>query len=773
MKTIPLYSPIEVVHANERTLINQYLSRWRWFLLSFVSLLGLGYVWVLFTEPRYRIQASVLVRDEQKGLTQESVMKELDLFKPNQVVENEIEVLRSVELMGNVIDRLRLNVRYCRQTPFGERELYQTVPVQMVPEAPLPLLYRAAIPMTILSGTTMRLGDNTYPINQSVSTPYGRVRLVAVKPLTATAEPIIIRVTERGEAIQRYLSRLKVEPSNKTSTVLLLTLEDAIPKKGEAILDQLITEYNSAAITDKNRKVSNTTDFIEARLRLVAGELKAVEGQVERYKSQNHITDISAESQLITQQMQTNDAQLNQTNLQLGALGDIERYLRQKTDGQGVVPATLGISDPTLLVLIGKMTELELQREQMARTTSDLNPMLRTIDDQINVTKSNINELVASMRTALTNTKQQLMATNNRYVAMIRVMPTKERVLMDITRQQAIKSNLYTYLLQKREETALSFASTVSDSRIINWAHSGQDPVAPIKALILLLFGTLGLLLPVLVIAAKDVLNERVVGRADINNATQTPVLGEIAYVQYKNPVIMNGLGRSATAEQIRALRTNLQYMRSGEESLVLLLTSSISGEGKSFISLNLGASLGLTNRRTVILEMDFRRPKLHTMLGIDNRLGLSDLLTGETDLDAVLRPVPGIPDYWIITSGNPPDNPAELLTSPRLRALFAQLRDRFDFVLADAPPIGLVTDAHIIADHTDATLYVVRCNLTPRQSLHSIDVLFREQRLRNMNIVLNAVSAHHTGSDYYSQKEKPLPTLLTGVNNRKTRTSS
>lgn len=759
MKTLPyVYSPVEVVRSNERMLINQYISQWRWFLLSFVGLLGLGYGWVLFTEPRYRIQASVLVRDEQKGLTQESVMKELDLFKPNQVVENEIEVLRSVELMGNVVDRLRLGVRYYRQTPFGDRELYQTVPVRLIPEAPLSLLYHTTLFVTVMDTATVRLGDHSYPINQSVTTPYGRLRFMVVEPLIITSDPIIVRVTERGKAIQSYLSRLKVEPSNKTSTVLLLTLEEAVPRKGEVILNQLITEYNSAAITDKNRQVANTTDFIEARLRLVAGELKDVEQRVERYKSLNHITDISAESQVITQQMQTNDAQLNQTNLQLGALGDIERYIQQKTDGQGVVPATLGISDPTLLVLIGKTTELELQREQMARTTSDLNPMLRTIDDQISVTKSNINELVASMRNALTNTKQQLLATNNRYVALIRVMPTKERVLMDITRQQAIKSNLYTYLLQKREETALSFASTVSDSRIINWAHSGQDPVAPIKSLILLLFGTIGLLLPMLVIAAKDVLNERVVGRADVNNATQTPVVGEISYVQYKNPVIMNGLGRSATAEQIRALRTNLQYMRTGDESLVLLLTSSISGEGKSFISLNLGASLGLTKRRTVILEMDFRRPKLHTMLGIDNQLGLSNYLMGDTDLDAVLQPVPGVPDYWIITSGTPPDNPAELLTSPRLKALFSQLRERFDFVLADAPPIGLVTDAHIIAEHTDATLYVIRCNLTPRQSLHSVDALFREQRLRNMKIVLNAVSTvQHKGNNYYNQQEKSI----------------
>ena len=684
-------------------------------------------------------------------------MKELDLFKPNQVVENEIEVLRSVELMGNVVDRLRLGVRYYRHTPFGDRELYQMVPVQLIPEAPLPLLYRTTLSITVMDSITVRLGDQSYPVNQSVSTPYGRLRFRVMKLPIATSDPVIVRVTERGKAIQSYLSRLKVEPSNKTSTVLLLTLEEAVPKKGEAILNQLITEYNSAAISDKNRKVANTTEFIEARLRLVARELKDVEQRVERYKSQNHITDISAESQVITQQMRANDAQLNQTNLQLGALGDIERYIRQKTNGQGVVPATLGISDPTLLALIGKTTELELQREQLARTTSALNPMLRTIDDQISVTKSNINELVASMRNALVGTKQQLLATNDRYVAQIRVMPAKERILMDITRQQAIKNNLYTYLLQKREETALSFASTVSDSRIINWAHSGQEPVAPIKSLILLLFGTIGLLLPVLVIAVKDVLNERVVGRTDINNATQTPVIGEISYIQYKNPVIMNGLRRSATAEQIRALRTNLQYMRTGDESLVLLLTSSISGEGKSFISLNLGASLGLTSRRTVILEMDFRRPKLHAMLGIDNQLGLSNYLMGDADLDAVLQPVPGVPDYWIITSGTPPDNPAELLTSPRLKALFGQLRERFDFVLADAPPIGLVTDAHIIAGHTDATLYVVRCNLTPRQSLHSLDVLFREQRLRNINIVLNAVSTAQTKSNYYSEQERPM----------------
>lgn len=558
-----------------------------------------------------------------------------------------------------------------------------------------------------------------------------------------------------AETVQDYLKKLNVEPSSKSSTVLLLSLEDAVPRKGTDILNHLIDSYNAAAVEDKNRIVANTLHFIEERLKLVSGELSTVEKSIESYKSSEGITDMSAEAQVLLSKVEQNDAQLTQTNIQLGALTDIERYVLNSSSVKGNIPATAGLSDPVLVGLIGKLAEIELQRNAMARTTTDSNPLLRALDDQITATKTNIFETIQNIKKVLSGTKQQLVATNGRFESMIRSVPRKERALMDITRQQAIKNHLYTYLLQKREETALSYAATVADSRTIDKARSGSKPIKPIKPLIMLLFASAGLLIPVIAITLRDILNKKVVQRSDVDELTNAPVIGEIANVKHKNPIVVSGNDRTAVSEQIRALRTNLQFLRSGNNNLALLVTSSISGEGKSFVVVNLGASLALIKRPTVILEMDLRRPTLHSKFGLPVQTGLSSYLVGQAEIDDILHPIAGYDNYWLIPCGPVPPNPTELLTSPRLEELFIKLRELFDFILVDAPPVGLVTDAQIIGEYTDATLYMVRYNVTPKQSLRNIETLYKEQRLRKLSLVLNSVQQESMyGYGYY----EPLP---------------
>jgi capsular exopolysaccharide synthesis family protein len=370
------------------------------------------------------------------------------------------------------------------------------------------------------------------------------------------------------------------------------------------------------------------------------------------------------------------------------------------------------------------------------------------VDSQIRATKASLAENVQNVKQTLTSTQQKLKVTNRQLENQIRTIPGKERALVNITRQQAIKNNLYTYLLEKREETALSYASAVADSRTIDPPRAGRNPVKPVKSTIFLLFGLLGLMLPVGVIAGRDALNDRVSRRSDVEDASQVPILGEIAASRNHDPLVMVSGKRSIIAEQIRALRTNLQFLRSNPTgSQVVLFTSSISGEGKSFLSLNLGASLALVDRPTVILEMDLRKPKLHSVLGIPNAAGLSNYLIQEATLDDVLQDVPGFPNYYIITSGPLPPNPSELLSSPRLEQLFVELRQRFDYVIVDSPPIGLVTDAQLIAPHADTTMFMIRNDHTPKNCLRMIDTLYKEHRFQRLNVILNSVGE---GESYY-----------------------
>ncbi|PQA52721.1 GumC family protein [Siphonobacter curvatus] len=741
------YQVVETDSTNIRAILMRYARNWPWFLVSVVVALGAGYAYLLYQQPIYRVQASLLIKDEKKGVDTGELMKQLDMFGQQKLVDNEIEILKSYTLMNKIVGDMNLEVKYFEPSKFGKREVYGNVPIKLMIEQAKPELYKEQLEISFPENNQVRLNGRTYPINQSVETPYGRLRFFASKPVLKEEEPLIAQAIPRSKAVEGYLKNLKTETTSKQSTVIQLTLEDAVPAKGEAILNRLIEEYNTAAVEDKNKTASNTLKFLDERLGLVSGELQNVEKNVAQYKTSQGITDLSAQAQSFLQTVQTNDAQLSQVNLQLGAIRDVERYINSRSSERTGAPSTLGLSDPVLLGLITKVSELELQREQLARTTSEQNPMLQTLESQIKSVKANIKENVETSKTMLRTSKDQLLATNRKMEGVIRGIPQKERSLIDISRQQAIKNDLYTFLLQKREETAVSFASTIADSRTVDMARSSNEPVKPVGKMIFALFGLIGLVIPVGAMTVKDAMNNRVMRRTDVEEMTNVPILGEVVKSKDADRLIMSPQNRSVISEQIRTIRTNLQFLKSASESQVLLFTSSISGEGKSFVSLNLGASLALVDRPTVILEMDLRKPKLREALGMANTVGISNYLIGEASLEECLHPIPGYENYFIMPSGPIPPNPSELLSNPRMEQMFAELRDKFTYVLVDSPPIGLVTDAQLIAPFTDSTMYMVRHDVTPKHYLKMIDTLYKEQRFQKLNIILNGVGE---GEAYY-----------------------
>jgi len=747
------YVPYQVMDPDNslRTTLLRYLRHWYWFVLAAVLMLLAAFLYLRYAQPVYLSQSRLLVKDEKKGLDSESILKDLEIFAPKKVIENETEILRSYTLMEQVVNQLGLDVQYVHDTPSGRRELFRESPVRLVIEKATPLLYQSdPLELTFPDAKTVRMAGRSYPLNTSVQTPYGRLRFFGKRAVSDTTAPVLVQVFDHDEVVNGYLQSLKAEPTSKASTVILLSIETGVPDKGEAILNRLIDVYTEASVLDKNRVASNTLNFIEDRLALVAGELQTVEKGVEKYKSSQGITDLGTQAQGFLETAQQNDANLTEANIQLASLDDIQKYVNSQPEYRSGTPALLGLSDPTLVKLIETFTKLDAQREQLARTTPDQNPLMETINSQLKSVKSSISENIGTMRQTLASTRQQFRAKNQKIEGAIRTIPTKERNLMNITRQQVIKNDLYTYLLRKREETAVSYASAISDSRIIDAARTAHKPVKPKKQLVYLLFLLGGLLLPAVALGAYDAINNRVVRRTDVEEGTQVPILGEV--IQKKQPGILVVGNRSQTviAEQIRTLRTNLNYLRNSREgSQVLLFTSSIQGEGKTFVSLNLGASLALVGQRTIILEMDLRKPKLHESIGFPNGLGLSDYLAGNTSLSEVVNPIPGSENYSIITSGTLPPNPAELLSSPRLEQLISELRENFDYILIDAPPIGLVTDAQLIAPFADATLYLIRHDVTPKNALKMVELLFREKRFNKLNIVLNAV--RNDATTYYS----------------------
>lgn len=749
-------APYQIIESDSmglRALLWKYVKNWPWFLFSMGLMLSVAYFYLSVKQPIYRIQASLLVQDENKGNEPSSPLKEADGFASKKVVENEIVILQSFKLMDRVVRKLHLDVNYYREGRFSKKDIYNESPIELIIERAVPTLYGEPLKVMFLSDHAVLLNEQPYPLNQSVETPYGRLRFRTRQPVSKATKPLVIEAWKQSWAVYTYLDNLTAEQTSKTSTVVQLALNDAVPARGESVLNQLIDEYNQAAITDKNKVAANTLNFIEDRLSIISRELNDVEKHVENYKSNEGITDLSVQSESFLQTVQQNDALLNQVNVQLAVLNDLNDYIsNESADHRGSTPATVGLNDPVLLGLIEKLSQLELQRDQTARTTSEQNPMLETLDSQIKVTKNNIAGNVRTIKAMLLSSQQQYKNKNSEVEAAIRRIPQKERSLLNITRQQTIKNDLYTYLLQKREETAVAFASAISDSRTIDAAQSSDLPIKPAPMTIYALFGFLGMLLPIALITGRNVLNNRVTRRIDVEEATQVPILGELVRKRESGSIVITPASRSLIAEQIRTLRVKLQSAPGGtDRDQVVLFTSSISGEGKSFISLNLGLSLAMVDKPTVILDMDLRFPKLHKLFNLHKATGISDYLLGEATLDEVLQPVPGYPNYFVISSGITSTNPSELLSNPRLEQLIQELRERFAYVIIDTPPVGLVSDAQLIAPLADTTFFVVRHDVTLKNHLKMINTLYQERRFQKLNIILNAVedsdSYHHSDS--------------------------
>lgn len=734
--------------TNFREIFFRYFRHWPWILLSVIFFFFLGYAYVKLATPLYQIETDLLIKDNKQGSsTSNDLLKDLDMFSSSKIIDNEIQILKSQTIMRKVVEKLNLQTAYYYTKTLRKHEVYGTIPfrIQIIDkskEANLSILTK----VRLLNKNQIEINQVKYPVGTPVKTDLGIVLVTLNSEWQKAVNEEYEVKFNTVENVAKFLSdMLKVSPVSKQATVLNISLEDAIPQRGKDILNQLISEYNQAAVEDKNKMTSSTLKFIDERLNVIARDLSSVEKNVEQYKSENRIADISQESKEFITSAGENDAELNKISIRLGVLNNLESYLRNADKNATGLPSMFGIDDPTLLGLVQQLGEIQLKRQSLLQTVPETNPLVTSFDDQITSLKQQIGTAVSNLKRNLLTTKRQLDIKNNKFESVIRQVPVKERGLLDVMRQQEIKNNLFTYLLQKREETAMQLASGVADSRTIDAAYSSSAPVKPVKGVIYLLFSAIGLVLPIGIIYLRGLLNFKITRRQDIERITKVPVIAEVSHSSDSGPLLVVTKPRSMIAEQIRALRTNLQFIMQGPDKKTLLFTSSMSGEGKSFISLNLGASLAMSGKKVVILELDLRKPKLHQGLEINNDNGLSNYLIGQADYNKIIKPIPAQENYYIITCGPIPPNPAELLVNGKIDILIEKLKQDFDFVVLDAPPVGLVTDAQILAKFADATMYIVRHDYTAKNQLYALNNYFTTKKFKNLNIVMNAINVQNS----------------------------
>ncbi len=537
-----------------------------------------------------------------------------------------------------------------------------------------------------------------------------------------------------------YSGAIEVEVANKMASVLKISLLDPVPQKGQDIINKLIEVYSKEAVFVKNQIAENTIKFIDEQLDIITAELYEIEARAENYKQANQITNVSAATNSYLNNTSSYQSQISSNTIKIDVLKSIEEYLVQQQDNYQMVPSSLTIDDPTFLNLLNKFNELQRERERMLRATQPNNPLVLNINEQLDDLKRSLLENLRQIKNGLEITNRNLQLSNTDISSKAQKVPEIERQLVELNRQQAIKEEHYLYLTKKREESALSLAATtVSNARVIDPATSSNGPVKPNKKLIYAFAFMLGLGIPFGFIFLKDMLNTKVMEKRDIEEHTGVPILGEISHHNNEDILAISEKVKTPVAEQFRLLRTNLQFASVNQPNKVILVTSSRSGEGKTFFSLNLGVSLSMTDKKVVILEFDLRKPALLKKLKMKNDIGLSDYLSSDKySVDDLLRTTPLAPGITLIGCGDIPPNPAELMLSRRMNDLIDELKSRFDVILIDSAPVGQVADAFALAPFIDQTLYVVRYNYTTKDQIDFIDDIGRKKKLNNPMIVLN-----------------------------------
>lgn len=736
--------------------IFKYLSYWYWFILALVFAFSCAFLYLRYTTPVYSASAKILIRNEKSGgVSQQDILSDLNLFNTKTNVGDELEILKTSYVMKEVVKELELNVSYYSVGKIKNLEYYKTAPfyariLQQTPGTP----WQQFI-IEFKEGGFHVNGkgiDANYQFADTVK-GYSLAFMIEKKGIGANpGDEFILNISSVESTANAYAGGITAEFINKQSNVIRISTNSTIPRKGVDVLNKVFEVYNRLSKNDKNQIADSTINFINERLEIVSVELAGVEKNVEDFKQKNKLSvDMGQQAGIVLSNISEIEKQLIQQEVQLNVVSSIENHVKSNTNR--VVPGSMGIADPGYSSLVEKYNGLVLERDNQLQTSRADNPLVKNYDLQIENVRKDLLTSLANIHQGMQISKDELTRKNNELAGKLYASPAKERAFNDIARQQEVKQQLYLYLLQKREETAVSKSGIVSNCRLIESAKSGI-PISPDSSNTFTLALVFGLAVPFAIIYLSIFLNNRVKERRDITSITNVPIIGELGHNDSQNEVIVTSGSRSALAEQFRAVRTNLQFILRGKEKQIIMLTSSMSGEGKSFLSLNLAAFLAVSGKKTVIVELDLRKPKIASQLGLDNRIGFSNYMISDMHPSELPVPTEIHPNLFIVCSGPVPPNPAELLLQDKTAAFFAWLKDNFDFIVLDTPPIGLVTDARLIGAYADACLFVVRQNFTLKQQIHIANDLVANEKISNLAILVNDVrisrhSAYGSGYGY------------------------
>ena len=760
--------------VNIQELLFRYLIHWPWFVASVIICLAVAWGYLRLTTPVYNISATVLIKDEKKGgganMSSELERMGLDGFvSSSNNVDNEIEVLRSKSLAGEVVNRLGLFVTYMDEDEFPVRELYRTSPVlvSLTPQEADKLPGRMEVSMVLQPAGAMdvqiTVGEKEYRkrfenLPAVFPTDEGTVAFFANNDTTASVRPenvakerhITAFINRPVSVAKGYASSLSIAPTSKTTSVVVISLKNSSTRRGMDFINKLLEMYNINANNAKNEVAQKTAEFIDERIGIISKELGSTEQDLENFKRSAGITDLSSEAQIALTGNAEYEKKRVENQTQINLVMDLQRYM--KGNEYEVLPSNIGLQDAASADAINRYNQMLVERKRLLRTSTENNPTIVNLDTSIRAMRSNVQATLDATLKGLQITKEDLAREANRYSRRINDAPTQERQFVSIARQQEIKAGLYLMLLQKREENAITLAATANNAKIIDEALADNIPVSPKRMMIYLAALVFGVGIPVGIIYLIGLTKFKIEGRADVEKLTLLPVVGDIPLADEKTGSIAVFENKNnLMSETFRNIRTNLQFMLENGKN-VMLVTSTISGEGKSFISANLAISLSLLGKKVVIVGLDIRKPGLNKVFNIPKKEhGITQFLTDPTtNLMDLVQPSDINKNLFILPGGTVPPNPTELLARDGLEKAIETLKQNFDYVILDTAPVGMVTDTLLIGRTVDLSVYVCRADYTRKTEFTLINELAENNKLSNLCVVINGLDLQKKKYGYY-----------------------
>lgn len=762
-------------------LLFKYIIHWLWFVGAVLVCLIGAWIYLRMATPVYNISATVIIKDDKKGGNTGSMagLEELGLSGltgSSQNIDNELEVLRSKTLVKEVVNLLNLYVSYTDEDEFPSKNMYKTSPVlvSLTPQEAEKLSDPMIVEMSLHPKGSLDVGVTigkkeyqkhfeklpaVFPMDEGTLAFFQSPDSLMVKKdtteesSTQNIRHITAKINSPMKVARAYCENLRIEPTSKTTSVAVISLKNSSLQRGQDFINQLLEMYNRNTNNDKNEIAQKTAEFIDERINIISKELGSTEVNLENFKRNAGITDLTSEAQIALTGNAEYEKKRVENRTQISLIEDLRKYIRGNE--YEVLPGNIGLQDPGLVATIERYNEMLVERKRLLRTSTENNPTIINLDTSIRAMKSNVQATLDGSLKGLLITKADLEREASRFSRRISDAPGQERQFVSIARQQEIKAGLYLMLLQKREENAIALAATANNAKIIDEAIADDIPVSPKRRMIYLIALVLGVGIPVGIIYLIGLTKFKLEGRADVEKLTTIPIVGDIPLTDEKNEkdgsIAVFENQNNLMSETFRNIRTNLQFMLQNDKK-VILVTSTVSGEGKSFISANLAISLSLLGKKVVIVGLDIRKPGLNKVFRLSTKeKGITLYLANpETDLMSLVQPSDINQNLYILPGGTVPPNPTELLARDGLDKAIEILKKSFDYVILDTAPVGMVTDTLLIGRVADLSVYVCRADYTHKVEYTLINELAEEKKLPNLCTVINGVDLKRRKYGYY-----------------------